>query len=151
MITVRRAAVRDLPVLASLAHEFYAESSLLKVFDPARFITLWAHLIESETGAIFIPELDGKPVGGLGAVMYPDTYSASVIATEFFLYISKAARGGSGLLRLLRAFEQWAREKGCAEIRLGHLQDLQPEALGRLYGKLGFHEIERTYAKNIRP
>jgi len=147
--TLRTASVADLRSLAPLAEEFYASSTMLKKFDINCFVALWTALLTNGNGVVFVLESDGEVTGTLGAVCHPETYSAALIAQEFHLYISKESRGGFGLMKLLRAFEKWSRERGCSEMRIAHLQDLQPVELARLYTRLGFHQIETSYGKAL--
>jgi GNAT superfamily N-acetyltransferase len=147
--TLRTATVEDLPRLSVLATEFYSQSKMLKVFDINRFVSLWTVLIKNGSGVIFLLECAGDIIGTLGAVSHPETYSEALIAQEFFLFIAKDSRGGFGLLKLLRAFENWARERGCSEIRIAHLQDLQPAELGNLYMRMGFQRVETSYSKSL--
>ena len=49
----------------------------------------------------------------------------------------------------LQRLEQWAKEKGCAEIRMGHLSDLNPEKVRRFYQRMGYRQVETNYAKRL--
>lgn len=148
--TVRTATVEDLPSLAALANEFYSQSDVLKTFDIERFCTLWKALLANGSGVILLLESSGEIIGTIAGVVYPEQYSSELLCQEFFLFVRAESRGGFGLLKLYRAFERWAKEHGCSEIRLGHLHDLQPEALGSLYVRLGFRHTETLYAKELR-
>lgn len=146
---LRTATIADLPRLADLAQEFYASSRFLKDFDLDRFVSLWTVLLKNGSGVIFLLESDGEIVGTIAGVAHPEPYSARVTAQEFYLFIRAESRGGVGLLKLLRAFEAWARAKGCAQIRIGHLQDSMPDQLKRLYERMGFEHVESTFAKEL--
>lgn len=146
-MTVRRATVEDLPKLSACAEEFYAASKFLRKFDLSRFVAMWSSLLNSDTGVIFLL-VDGDMITGMiGAMVYPEAYSDEIILQEFFLFIRKEHRGGFGLLRLYRALEEYAVERNCTQIRMGHLQDSQPDGLRRLYLRLGFEHMETSYAK----
>ena len=91
---------------------------------------------------------DGETVVGMiGGMAYPEPYSGDLVAQEFFWYVRDGHRGGG--IRLYRAFEAWAREKQCLEIRMGHLSDSMPEKLKRVYVALGFREVETNYSKDL--
>lgn len=147
--TLRTATLADLPRLGDLAREFYASSVFLKGFDLDRFVSLWTVLIKNGSGVIYLLESANEIVGTIGAVAHPDAYSARVICQEFFIFVRSESRGGTGLLKLLRAFERWARERHCSEIRLGHLQDSMPEELKRLYVRMGFVHVESMFSKEL--
>ncbi len=146
-MTIELATVADLPKMAECAAEFSRSSRLIRPFEMARFQALWTSLIESGTGAIFSLVDAGRIVGFIGGVVYPEPYCDELIAQEFFWFVQGEHRGQG--LRLYRAFEQWAREKGCAQIRMAHLSDLMPEKLKRVYALLGFKEVETSYAKDL--
>jgi GNAT superfamily N-acetyltransferase len=145
---VRSLAVSELPRLAECAREFYQSSRFLRHFDMARFEQLWTGLLATGTGTIFALVDDGRIVGTLGGVMYPETYSDELIAQEFFWFCQSEHRGQG--LKLYRAFEQWARKGGCSQVRMAHLSDSMPEKLKRVYARLGFEEVETSYAKRLR-
>lgn len=146
---MKQADIKDLPLLAGLAAEFYAESAALGSFEIERFRTLWTELLSNGTGVIFMLTHDEKPVGVIGGVCYPEAYNSNLVAQEFFIFVAKQHRGGAGFLKLLRSFESWARLKGCSEMRLAHLFDLQPVRLKDLYLRLGFREIETSFSKTL--
>ena len=146
---IRTATIEDLPLMEAGAREFYASSQYLKTFDPARFCALWKTLIGNNSGAIFMLFRDGTKelIGALGAVVYPDSYSADLIATEFFWYVLEGKRGHG--LELYDAYEKWAQGKGCNRIRMAHLCDLMPDGLKWLYEEMGFDAVEITYEKEL--
>lgn len=150
-LILRAATVEDLARLGTLACEFYAETKFARdVFSLDRFMALWKSLIESGMGVIFLLFSEDVPIGALGAVAHQEPYSDSVIAQEMFMFINKDHRCGSGMLRLLRSYEQWAKERGCSQVRIAHLQDLQPERLGALYERRGYEPVEVSYARQIK-
>lgn len=144
---IRAATVEDLPRCSQSAQEFYESAPSLGSFELDRFITMWTMLLGNGSGVIFLL-LDGEViVGAIGGVAYPDTYTANLMATEFFWFVGKASRGQG--VRLYRLFEQWARDRGCAQIRMVHLLDLMPEKVARFYDRAGFKPLEVHYAKEL--
>jgi GNAT superfamily N-acetyltransferase len=145
---IRPATVEDLASLEPLAREFYASSEALKRFDTDLFVSTWIRLLDAN-GVIFLLEDAGAIVGALGGVLYGDPYSGDAIATEFFWFVSAAARGGRGGIQLLKEFEAWARDRGALEIRMVHLLDSMPEKLARIYKHFGYRPIEVHYGKEL--
>jgi GNAT superfamily N-acetyltransferase len=148
---IREAQVEDLPKLEPCAREFYTASHFLKNFDPERFVDMWTALLDSGAGAILLltDEDTGEIHGTLGGVVYPEPYSGTLVATEFFWFVKEARRGEG--LRLLRAFEAWARDKGCAQIRMAHLVDVMPAKLEKVYRRFGYTPAEVLYVKELQP
>lgn len=146
---LRQATIEDLPALSECAREFYSASKFLHEFHIERFCETWAALLSGGTGVIFIVTEGDEIKGTIGGVAYPEPYSFDLICQEFFLFVKESARGGFGMLKLYRAFEAWARDKGCSQIRMGHLQDSMPERLHDVYLKLGYVHVETAYAKQL--
>ena len=161
---IRKAAIEDLPRLHGLANEFYSASSILGrlPFEMHRFVKAWTNFLESEIGVIFLavsihaPERDNNTdrlasrdevTGMIGGIQYPDLYSGVLIATEFFWFVSEANRGTG--IRLYKAFEGWAKEQGCEQIRMIHLNDSMPEKLAKFYLRLGYEQSETHYLKEL--
>ena len=145
---LRETRVEDLPKLETCAREFYTASRFLKDFDPERFVSMWTGLLDSGAGVILLLEDEtGEIDGTLGGVVYPEPYSGTLIATEFFWFVKQARRGEG--LKLLRAFEAWARAKGCAQIRMAHLVDVMPAKLEKVYRRFGYTPAEVLYVKEI--
>lgn len=144
---IRTATVEDLKTLADLAAQFYASSKFLNNFSLECFEATWTQLITGGMGAVFVIDGEDGPIGALGGVAYPDVNSGRLIATEFFWFVDPEKRGKG--ISLYKAFEDWARAKRCAEIRMVHLADSMPEQLERLYERLGFEMAEIHYRKEL--
>jgi GNAT superfamily N-acetyltransferase len=145
---IRKAKANELQKCGDCAREFYASSEHLTGFDIGRFSASWKALIESETGVMFLLLDEGTVRGAIGGVAFPDINSGTLISQEFFWFVSSSARGSYGV-RLYKAFEAWSRERGCAQIRMGHLLDLMPEKVSAFYRAMGFRPIETNYAKEL--
>jgi len=146
MPLIRRASLDDLPRLAPMAREFYSQSQFLHHFDADRFAKCWTELLTLGTGVIFL--LGTEDISGvLGGVIYPDLYSGRLIATEFFWYVRLGSRGHG--MQLYLAFERYAKNRGCEEIRMVHLLDSMPEKLSRVYRRLGYAPAEVHYVKEV--
>jgi len=141
--------IADLGRLIPLAREFYSKSRFLRNLDPDRFTRMWAELIERGAGEIFLLPDDGSgPItGALGAVTYAEPYSGELIATEFFWYVADGFRGQG--MNLYRAFEEWARNRKCSQIRMVHLMDSMPDKLNVVYRRLGYEPAELHYVKEL--
>jgi GNAT superfamily N-acetyltransferase len=146
---LRLATASDLPRLEECALEFYKSSEFLNTFDIVRFSELWAGLLETGAGVIFILEDpdSGAIAGTIGGVHYKEPYSTELIATEFFWFVRDGKRGGG--IRLYKAFEDWARDRGCSQIRMVHLIDSMPKKLEQVYQRFGYRAAEVHYTKGL--
>jgi len=148
-MTLRAAMAGDLERLYPLAVEFYSRSQFLRHFDLTRFTSCWTELLRQGTGRIFLLIDDSAQIAGvLGGVVYPDLNNGELIATEFFWYVADGVRGQG--MKLYRAFEAWARERGCTQMRMVHLLDSMPGKLARVYTHLGYVPAEVHYVKELQ-
>ena len=138
---------KDLQRLGPLACQFYAASKFLRAFDMERFESLWKGLLESGNGVIYVLESNGEITGVIGGVLHPEAYSGELIAQEFFWYVDEKRRGHG--IRLYRCLENWARIKGCMELRMAHLSDSMPEKVADFYRRVGYEKVETLYAKRL--
>lgn len=144
---IRAATIDDLPTLTRLGETFYASTTVLGRFEPARFIETWRNLLSLGMGVIYIAERDGVPIGAIGGVKHLDVNSSDIIASEFFWFVDPLERGAG--LRLYDAFEKWAKANGCSHIHMVHLADSMPGKLERFYGRKGYRIMEVRYTKEL--
>lgn len=134
--------------MADCAAKFYASSRFLRGFDIDRFTGIWTNFLQEDLGVIFAL-FDGDEIrGALGGLLSADLYSGERYSQELFWWIEPEFRG-SGLW-LYRQFEAWARDRGCAEIRMINLADSMSEQLDTVYRRLGFELIEKHWGKPLR-
>lgn len=141
------ATIEDLPKLSKIAEQFYSSSEHLDGFDIDVFVFNWENFIESNIGIIFLLINDGRIVGVLGGIKYPDVNSNHLMATELFWYVEKDHRGQGG--RLLKEFEEWAKTEGCKKIIMVHMTDLMPDKLESIYKHKGYKKMEVHYVKEV--
>jgi GNAT superfamily N-acetyltransferase len=147
---MRQVGIGELESVAELAVEFYASSKFLRGFNREHFVTLWTSILSTESGVIFAL-FDGDIVAGaIAGTVYPEAYSNEKIAQEWFWFLRSAYRGKAlASVQLYKRFERWAKEKGCVEIRMGHLSDLMPEKVASFYRRLGYSQVETNYSKRL--
>jgi RimJ/RimL family protein N-acetyltransferase len=150
MLTETRAAViraateADIPALVAMGREFRAQTGYHRVIaeDAAQMATFCRQLLGG-LGTILVLEDDGGLIGMIGLTCLPHFLSGEVTAGEVFWWVDLAHRGRG--LRLLRAAEAWARAQGAVS-----LQMIAPDArVERLYERLGYVAIERTYQRRL--
>lgn len=145
--TIRQLDPADLGRLNEWAREFDAASRWLGRFDPARFRGIWTELLNGGAGVIFAALEGDQITGAIGGIIHREIYGDRLIAEEFF-WFQRAAHRGAGV-RLYRAFEQWARERGARSIQMVHLFDVMPEKVARFYLRSGFEPVEMRYSKEL--
>ncbi len=135
---IRRAVLDDIPALLAMGAKF-SERAKLKDhvgYDPDSMADTFRLLIE-QGHPVFI---GGK--GAIGATQFPHPFNRQhVVAQELFWW----SEAGEGLL-LLDALSKHC-EEFCDSLVMITLEAIEPERIGRLYQRLGFVPLERSFVK----
>lgn len=136
---IRPAALDDIPALLAMGERFADKAKLTDHvgYDPDSMAATFAALIEAPEHIVLISETGA--IGGTSCA-HPFNHSHR-IAQELFWW----SEGREGL-RLLTAFEEWARET-CQSVAMIALEAVEPERVGRIYEKQGYAPLERGFVK----
>lgn len=146
---IRPLTIEELPQCIPFGQAFHQEMQLPGRFLPEEFLKNWTFFLQHYTAVILTLWKDETLAGGLGGMVTPDLLDGRLLATEFFWFMDPAHRTGTGAIRLLHAYEAWAKEKGATEVRMVHLVGNHDDQLGRIYQKLGYGLIELNYRKPL--
>lgn len=143
---IRRAKLDDtLPVLDLLREAHAAALYKFFEFDTKMAERQWmAHLVSQESICL-VYEVDGIPRGVFvgTATNYP---SGPVrLAIEVVFWVSPQHRG-SAWLRIMREFEAWAKDKGCAFTSISSKQD---ERFSTALERRGYAPAETNYLRPV--
>jgi GNAT superfamily N-acetyltransferase len=144
-MVIRLATLSDVDAIVAMGLAFLRQSDYRTHIaeNPDQMRVLAHHLLNSPDGAFFVADHDGRLVGVLGIIAYAHHMSGERTAGELVWWVDPAKRGIG--LRLLKAAEQWAKDQGAVT-----LQMIAPtEDVERLYTRLGFSPVERTYQRRI--
>lgn len=147
-MNVRPLTVEEIPSLADMGAQFYAEGNLPGRFVPEVFVATWNTLYSLGVAEILgLFRDDGELLGVLGGIVSPDPNDGDLVAMEMFWFVRKEARG-RGLL-LIDAYEKWARARGAKRAMMGLLKALAPEVLQKTYLRRGYSERETQFQKDL--
>lgn len=90
--------------------------------------------------------LGDDPVGVLLASAQDHPFGGAKYAMETAWWIAPGARGRAAMA-MLAAYEQWARDRGCAFCQMAALVSF-PQA-GRIYERRGYSAVETHYLKPL--
>lgn len=145
---IRAIKSSDIATLEPMARRFVGSSEVLAgEFSPDHFAKMWSAFIDQGIGAIFVLEDEGVIVGGLGAIAFPDMHTGNIVSHECFWFVAEESRGEG--LKLLDAFEAWAKSKESRAVIVTHLADSMPERVARIYRMRGYRLIETNYRKEV--
>lgn len=143
---IRYVQSSELPLLFSMAENFWAEGKLPGQFKPEVFIRTWTTLMENNIGRILGYFKEDRIAGALGFILSPDPNDGEMVATEMFWFVLPSDRGGTGL-KLLHFYERLAKAAGAKRTIMAHLQGLNDEKLKHLFARRGYRPIETHYLK----
>lgn len=147
-VNLREATVDDLDACVQLGRDFRNSTGYQAALadSPERYRAIGDYLIHNPDGILLVREVDGHPVGMLGAMVVDHVLSGERVAAELFWFVDPTHRGSHGV-RLFKAFEQWARDHGATRIQM--VQPVWAEMVGELYKTLGYERLEIAWVKQL--
>ena len=135
---IQKAEIKDLPVIAELACQLWLDNSVEEM--QAEF----AETLTKPDAAFFLAYADGTAVGFAQCQLrhdYVEGTDSSPVGYLEGIYVADGYRKQGVARELLAAYENWAKEKGCAEFasdcELSNTQSLQ------FHLNVGFEEANR--------
>jgi RimJ/RimL family protein N-acetyltransferase len=137
---IREATLKDVIAMLDMASLMQQESPKFShnSFDAVKASGLFTTLVVKDNGIAFIAEKDGQPVGMIGGMVVEQFFSHDLYACDFGVYLKPEHRGGSAVIKMIKAFEQRAIELGAKEISLGISTEVHAERTASLYERLGY-------------
>lgn len=144
---IREATQDDVFDILILAKEFSKEAPQSHKWSKAKTEAFLFSALQADTMTILVLEVDGDIVGAIVAVVTEMYMSHTTIASELAWFVSKAYRGKPSSLKLVFAYEDWAKSKRAQYIGMGDIQGISN--LEKLYTRLGYKKFESVYMKEI--
>lgn len=135
---IRAAKHEDIPRLVELGAIMHATTSFSHLdYSPERTGDFLRTLIDG-AGVVFAAEVNGEVVGGMPGAVTEQWFNHDLVAYEYCLFVEPGKRQGIIAMRLLLAFQEWAKIKGAKEIHLGITTGVNVEGTARLYSRMGY-------------
>lgn len=145
---VRLATTDDLDAIADMAMRFMVRTRYATILSPNRDDLKNTIVGILEHGRIWVAEIDGVVRGFLAAVMQGAWFSPSTrIALEAAWWMDEDVRGRPEGVRLMLAFERWAKEEGADAICMSDIVIEGNTAAASILERLGYTVSERTFTK----
>jgi GNAT superfamily N-acetyltransferase len=155
-MSIRFAKLADVPALVQLGRHMHAITRFKTLqYDEARVAkTLGAALTNNDGRYVcFVSEdSQGQVVGGLLAVLEKHIFSQQLTASIMHYDVLPAKRMGGYGVRLLKAFEQWCKNRQVAEINFGINSVEDAQEMQRLNGfarKMGYAQVGANHSKAL--
>lgn len=146
---IRPATVEDIPRIVELGRMMHLESRYAPIsFSEEKVAALIEKLISSD-GVVFVAEIDGEIVGGIAGAVTEFWFSTEKLAFDYSFFLTPDARQGMQAVRLMVAFENWAKLNGVRQIDLGITTGVHVDKTAHLYGGMGYKECGRLFVKEV--
>lgn len=138
---VREYAPSDEDAVVDLAARQIAETAPHMPFEPEAVRAHLATAYARPARAVFLCWRGDTLIGWLGAGVSEAFYCSRLIADLAFIYVIPQARGGPAAVKLLRAFDAWARACGAAETYVGVSNGHEIEKTGGMLIRFGYTPV----------
>lgn len=118
-------------------------------YAPEQHFQFIKWLFDDEDGLILVNDEEGTITGFVLAGLTKYFFSNEKFAQEYTVYVSPAYRKGRTGLRLIRAMEKWAEDKGVKEVKIGTTVGLQSERYIAFLESIGYERLGALVAKRI--
>jgi len=154
---IRSATREDIPAIVEMAQRFYPESPYPAIYgdmpdsQAAGLVIVMLDGMASHgvvPGVMLVAEDGGDLVGMLCLHIDAATFTPEIIAGEVVWWVAPSHRGGMCGVRLVRAGEQAAAERGATVSRMAVLGS-SPDEAGELLQRLGYAPTETIYTKRL--
>lgn len=144
---IRTATPDDVFDILILAKEFSKEAPSSHKWNKDKTEQFLLSSFHNTNMEIFVIDVDGEIEGALVGLLSELYMSHTVQATELAWFVSKDYRGKPASLRLMKAFEKWAKESGANQVGMGDIEGIS--SLENLYNRLGYERAETVYLKEL--
>jgi GNAT superfamily N-acetyltransferase len=146
---IREMTKADMPTCIKLGRQMHDESFYRENdYDEEKLWALWdLHVADPLQFCMKVAEKDGDVIGLFVGYRYEHFFGYDICSSDLLLYVTPEHRGSSTAVRLIKAYEQWARDSSVTEIQIGVSTGVREERTARLFEKLGFGDRAIYYRK----
>jgi ribosomal protein S18 acetylase RimI-like enzyme len=123
----------------------YSESRILRLLESPSVFLAFAFKESMQEKTPPGPTPIGFFIGAVQQIWFSETK----YGFDLGVYILPEYRGGATVVRLVKAFEKFCKEQGCAEITLSSSADISTDLARRLYARLGYQECGFISQKSV--
>lgn len=139
---IRNATHADIPAMLAMGREFADDAGVTEwiEWDEASVEEMLRFLIDDERGILLVS--DGGMFGGF---VYPHEFNQSVLVFKECFWRSQGIEG----VKMLKQAERLAKDMGAGLSAMFTPIKMKPEAVGRLYERIGYAPGERIYLRKL--
>uniref|UniRef100_A0AAU6W040 Aminoglycoside acetyltransferase n=1 Tax=Pseudomonas phage Ulina01 TaxID=3138549 RepID=A0AAU6W040_9CAUD len=150
MIRTRQATLLDMLLIAPLADRYSKEANT-KGFPVELDYSLQqaAATIMMDDGCFLIVFDDNEAVGFLWGFCCALPWNPAKLAMDTLLYVEPHYRGSRAGYKLVKAWEEWARERGATSVQLSVASGIHEDKTAEFYQRMGYNHIGTEYRKEL--
>lgn len=151
MVNIRQATTQDIEQIIVMCEALHSESEYYRnqLFEAERLAESLNTVMGNEYHIIFLAEQDKQIIGFFIGGLTRGLFNYELIAFDYSVYVVPEKRNGRAAIKLIKAFEQWAKEKGANRCRIGITTDISTNRTSRFYQLLGFKPCGVSFEKVI--
>lgn len=142
---IRKALPADKVACIKLLRESHAAAGFTFPFQASYAAQLFDQHMALQSACILVLTREEQIAGLLMAAWFEHPFGAGRYAKETVWYIAPQARGRSAI-KMLDAYEAWAREQACTAIGMA---SLVTNDVSKLYERRGFAPVETHFLKSL--
>lgn len=148
---IREITQGDVQTVLELAKDMHKESWFAAYdFDEAKAASIWERKqLFPNDWCLLLAEDNDQIIGVFVGFIVEHFFGRDRLSSDLILYVDPAHRGGTAAMRLVKAYEEWARNAGVKEIQLGIATNVHVDRTARLFEKLGFGDRAVMYRKRV--
>jgi len=129
-----------------LGHNMHSESRFrIFRFEDQKI----CQLLQQPNVFCVLAKQDEEYIGFFAGIITELWFGTEKAAYDLAFYIKPEHRGGFVSVRMIKAFEQWAKQQGCCTINVGSSAQISTDSARRLYTRLGYNECGFLAHKEI--
>jgi GNAT superfamily N-acetyltransferase len=144
---VERLSAERFPEFCELVERSIAEAqfSEAKLDVPSLYT-----LVQSPNVVYFLAIDDDKIIGSIGGAVFPYFFSTRKKAGDLGFYVEPEYRGSRAAIKLVKAFEAWAKEMGVEDVYLGQTTGIEVDKTRDFYERLGYKVVGVNTIKHLK-
>ena len=147
---IRFAATADVAALVQGGERMHALTRFRdQPYDPAKVSKAFTDIIQAGQGKYVLLVAENKThiVGALVGVVEQQIFSNHYTASIMHIDVLPEARMGGWAVRLLKAFEQWAKNRGVIELGFGVNSEYDMQRIGQFAQRMGYRKVGENYVR----
>jgi GNAT superfamily N-acetyltransferase len=150
---IRLATIDDLPALVEGGSRMHALTRFKSIpFSAQKTAESFAALIRHGNGKyvfLVVENSAGKVVGCLIGVIEQPIFAEVFVATVMYIVVLPEYRMGGYAVKLIRAFELWAKNRNAVDIQIGSNSGVAIDKAAEFLGKLRYEKVGENFVKGI--